>query len=147
MNPLTVCTIGFTRKSLRNFVGLLNQAEVEKVIDIRLRNTSQLAGYSKKDDLAFVLDLCGIAYEHIQDLAPTEEILNEYHKTKDWQQFEKRFHDLLEGRDPVTSTVRAASGHATVCLLCTEETPEKCHRRLVAEYLGARLPDVEVRHL
>src|SRR3989337_70832 len=94
-------TIGFTKKNLPTFIELLRGANVTKVLDIRLRNTSQLAGFAKKEDLAFVLDLCGIEYEHLPQLAPSDEVLDEYRETKDWDRFEERFRSLLDERDPV----------------------------------------------
>ncbi len=143
----TLCTIGYTRKSLRTFVELLKSANVTKLVDIRLRNTSQLAGFSKKDDLAFILDLCGIAYEHVPELAPTDELLDAYRKTKDWQEFERRYRALLQQGNPILRLEQAVDDQASVCLLCTEDRPDQCHRRLVAEYVAERMPGVEVRHL
>ena len=143
----TLCTIGFTKKNLPTFIELLRGANVTKVLDIRLRNTSQLAGFAKKEDLAFVLDLCGIEYEHLPQLAPSDEVLDEYRETKDWDRFEERFRSLLDERDPVDEIERSINGHASICLLCTEDKPEQCHRRLVAEYVAKRMPSLEVRHL
>ncbi len=143
----TLCTIGYTKKALKTFVELLKNASVTKLIDIRLRNTSQLAGFSKKDDLAFILDSCGIAYEHVPELAPTGELLDAYRSTKDWQEFERGFRALLQQRDPLLRLEQAVDGNATVCLLCTEDKPEKCHRRLIAEYIVDHMPRVKVRHL
>lgn len=147
MTMETLCTIGFTKKSLRSFVDLLKSANVTKVVDIRLRNTSQLAGFAKKDDLEFVLDLCGIAYEHVPELAPTDELLDEYHKTKDWEHYEKGYRALLQQRDPLPYLGHASGGHAKICLLCTEDKPDKCHRRLVAEYFKEHVRGVVVKHL
>lgn len=143
----TLCTIGYTKKSLRAFVDLLRSADVTKIVDIRLRNTSQLAGFAKKDDLAFTLDLCGIAYEHVPELAPTDELLDGYKKSKDWQAFERGYQRLLEERDPLRSMQRAVDGNSSVCLLCTEDKPEQCHRRLLAEYIQGNTPGVQIRHL
>lgn len=143
----TLCTIGFTKKDLPTFIELLRGANVTKLIDIRLRNTSQLAGYAKKEDLAFVLGLCGIGYEHVTELAPSEELLDEYRETKDWERFEEVFRSLLLERDPLVRFQESTDGHACICLLCTEEKPERCHRRLVAEYIAERIPGLEVKHL
>lgn len=143
----TLCTIGFTKKSLRTFVELLRSANVTKLIDIRLRNTSQLAGFAKRDDLAFVLELCGIAYEHVPELAPTDELLDEYRQTKNWQKYEQEFRSLLQQRAPLLRLERAIDGNASTCLLCTEDKPDQCHRRLVAEYVLEHIPTVQVRHL
>jgi uncharacterized protein (DUF488 family) len=143
----TLCTIGFTKKNLPEFMGRLREAGVTKLLDIRLHNTSQLAGYAKKEDLAFVLDLCKIQYEHVPDLAPEPAILDEYRKTKDWQTFELKFGQLLQERKPVELFESSVNGHSSVCLLCSEDKPDHCHRRLVAEFVQVHHPDVQVRHL
>ena len=143
----TLCTIGFTKKNLPAFIELLRGANVTKLVDIRLRNSSQLAGYAKKEDLAFVLGLCGIGYEHVTELAPSEELLDEYRKTKDWERFEASFRALLQQREPLGRIRESINGHDCICLLCSEEKPERCHRRLVAEYVVERIPGIEVAHL
>src|SRR5262249_9364723 len=132
----TVYTIGFTRKSLEQFIGLLKTAGVESVIDIRLRNTSQLAGWSKYPDFAFLLRAgFGIGYEHRPEFSPTGELLHRYKKDRYWSRFERDFKRLLRSRDSrkaATSLIRIQP----VCLLCTEPEPDRCHRRLVAEYIA-----------
>lgn len=143
----TLCTIGYTKKSLRKFIQLLKSANVTKVVDVRLRNTSQLAGFAKKDDLAFVLALCGIEYQHVPELAPTDELLDEYHASRDWDKFEVAFKALLDSRQPLQLLLSAANGHSAVCVLCTEDKPDRCHRRLLAEYVVSSSPSVAVAHL
>jgi uncharacterized protein (DUF488 family) len=144
---MVVCTIGFAKKNLRTFIEKLRAAGVKKIIDIRLHNTSQLAGYAKKDDLEYILELVGIAYEHHPELAPTEEILDGYKGKKiSWPDYEEQFGQLLTSRDPLKgSSLRKEPG--PICLLCAEDKPDHCHRRLVAEYLAGRLRGAEVRHL
>jgi uncharacterized protein (DUF488 family) len=144
---MVVCTIGFAKKNLRQFIGKLQTAGVNKVIDIRLHNTSQLAGYAKKDDLEYILGLVGIAYEHHPELAPTEEILDGYKGKKiSWTEYEKQFGKLLISRDPLkNSSFRKEPG--PICLLCAEDKPAQCHRRLVAEYFADGLQGMEIRHL
>ncbi len=94
---VTLCTIGFAKKSLRKFIGLLQDAGVTKVIDIRLHNTSQLAGYAKRDDLEFILETFGIAYEHVPELAPTEELMKSYKKgSTDWETYTVAFEETME---------------------------------------------------
>jgi uncharacterized protein (DUF488 family) len=144
---IALCTIGFTKKSLPEFIGRLRGAGVTKLVDIRLRNTSQLAGYAKREDLEFVLGLCSIQYEHQPLLAPSEDLLRDYRKTKDWQQFEDRFRSLLHERSSLPLILASIDGHRSICLLCSEDQPEHCHRRLVAEYVQEREPEIEVRHL
>ena len=143
----TLCTIGYTKKSLRKFIQLLKSANATKVVDVRLRNTSQLAGFAKKDDLAFVLALCGIEYQHVRELAPTDELLDEYHASRDWDKYEVAFKALLDSRQPLQLLLSAADGHAVVCLLCTEDQPDRCHRRLIAEYVATRNPSLVMSHL
>jgi uncharacterized protein (DUF488 family) len=144
----TVCTIGFRAKPLAEFVTLLRQAGVEAVIDVRLRNTSQLAGYTKRDDLAFLLqEGFGIAYEHHPELAPTDEIFDGYRQDGAWAAYEARFRPLLVERDAAEVGRQVLSRYRTVCLLCSEPTADHCHRRLVAEQWAEQLPTVRVVHL
>lgn len=140
-------TIGFTKKSAETFFTTLHEAGVKRLIDVRLNNVSQLAGFSKRDDLAyFARVICGIEYLHEPQLAPTQEILNAFKKNRGaWEDYERDFLALMAER-------RIESGFRPdqldrACLLCSEETPEHCHRRLVAEYLRDKWPDLEIRHL
>jgi uncharacterized protein (DUF488 family) len=141
-------TIGHNKKSLERFIHLLQESGVDAVIDIRLRNTSQLAGFAKRDDLAFLLrEGFDIEYEHRPDLAPTPEILDAYKEDKDWPAYGTAFLPLLEERDATGLGREIVSRYRRPCLLCAEPTPDHCHRRLVAEWWARRLPDVEVVHL
>jgi uncharacterized protein (DUF488 family) len=140
-------TIGFTKKSAEEFFTLLEKAGVHRVIDTRLNNTSQLAGFAKANDLQYFLKaIAGIEYVHLPDLAPTEEILDNFKKKKDsWDEYKRNFFDLMIKRciaDKATDLFRDRD-----CLLCSEDTPEHCHRRLVAEHIQKYLADVEVVHL
>lgn len=143
----TIYTIGFTRKNLRTFVNLLQSVGVKILVDIRLHNTSQLAGYAKQDDLAFICELLGIAYEHTPELAPSKEILATFKEDKDWGKYEISFRRLLEERNAKQLWENRYSELTRVCLLCSEHEPEQCHRRLVAEYLAQNLPDITIVHL
>lgn len=144
----TIYTIGYTKKSLRQFIGLLEKAGVEAVIDVRLRNTSQLAGFAKRDDLAFLLGKCfGIAYEHLVELAPTAEILDAYKKDHDWLAYEREYSQLLVEREALAIGRRLLERYQRPCLLCSEDTPDHCHRRLLAEYLAESISDLEIAHL
>lgn len=140
-------TIGFTKKSAEEFFGTLSAEGVRRVIDIRLHNTSQLAAFAKRDDLIYFLrEICGIDYVHRPDLAPTQEILHSYKKDKgSWEEFEKDFKALMERRHVETAVGPDLLDHA--CLLCSEPTPEHCHRRLVGEYLVDRFSGMELCHL
>jgi uncharacterized protein (DUF488 family) len=143
----TFYTIGFTQKSLRQFIALLQSAQVDAVIDTRLRPTSQLSGYAKANDLAFVLETFGIAYEHQPDLAPTAEILDTYRKDHDWAAYVCRFNALIDERGILTIGQGLVQRYHAPCLLCSEATADKCHRRLLAEYWVARIPQLSIVHL
>lgn len=140
-------TIGFTKKSAREFFTRLKKAGVKRVVDVRLNNVSQLAGFTKKDDLSFFLQaLYGIEYVHMPRLAPTKAILDAYKKNGgSWQEYERGFINLLEERRIEESVDPQLLNDA--CLLCSEDTAERCHRRLVAEYLRDRWDEVEIVHL
>jgi uncharacterized protein (DUF488 family) len=140
-------TIGFTQKSLRQFIGLLREAQVDGVVDIRLNNVSQLAGYAKRDDLAFVLELCGIGYLEEKRLAPTPEILDSYHRDHDWPAYETRFDALLAERPLADALAAISRRFERPCLLCAEPEPSRCHRRLVAEAFARLEPGLRVQHL
>lgn len=141
-------TIGFTKKTARQFFEILKGAGVKKLIDIRLNNRSQLAGFTKKEDLEYFLQtICGVSYHHLPLLAPTQEILDDLKKHKGtWSQYEERFQDLMRERGAIEKTDKAFF-QEPCCLLCSEATPEHCHRRIVAEALKRRWPDVEIAHL
>lgn len=145
---MEIYTIGFGRKSAREFFGALRTAGIKQLLDIRLHNTSQLAGFAKRDDLAFFLaELCGASYRHEPLLAPTEELLKTYGKRKrDWPEYESRFRALLVERRIEEKLDRALFDKPTV-VLCSEPTAERCHRRLVAEYLERQWGNLCVVHL
>ncbi len=140
-------TIGFTRKSAERFFTLLKEAQVRRVLDVRLNNRSQLAGFSKATDLEYFLRaIGGMEYRHLSELAPTQELLDTYKKRRgSWSEYERGFVELLQKRGVDQSLDRSLFDMA--CLLCTEHEPLHCHRRLVAEYLKDRWRDVDVRHL
>ncbi|MFY9779955.1 MAG: DUF488 domain-containing protein [Candidatus Baltobacteraceae bacterium] len=140
-------TIGFTKKSAETFFSLLKEAEVKRLVDVRLNNVSQLAGFTKRADLEyFAKAICGIDYVHLSELAPTADILNSYKKDKsgNWLLYEKQFIDLIRSRHIEDTPRELLDGG---CLLCSEEKPHHCHRRLVAEYLKEHWSDVEIVHL
>ena len=144
----TIYTIGFRRKPLSEFIAILRRAGVDAVIDVRLRNTSQLAGYTKRDDLAFLLrEGFDVAYEHHPELAPTREILDAYRQDEDWDAYVARFGPLLAERQAETVGREIVARYHAPCLLCAEPTAERCHRRLVAERWAAHLPHLTVVHL
>jgi len=140
-------TIGFTKKSAEKFFGLLRGSGANRLVDVRLNNVSQLAGFAKKDDLAyFVKEICGMEYVHIPELAPTQGILDEYKKNKgDWAVYEQKFLELIRKREIEKTVPRNLVEDG--CLLCSEDKPHHCHRRLVAEYLRQHWGEVEIKHL
>ena len=140
-------TIGFTKKTARRFFELLTSSGAERVVDVRLNNVSQLAGFAKKDDLAYFLkEICGIDYVHLPQLSPTQEMLDDYKKQKgDWGTYEQRFITLMKERRIEATVPKEVLAQG--CLLCSEDKPHHCHRRLVAEYLKQHWGDVDVAHL
>jgi uncharacterized protein (DUF488 family) len=143
-----VSTIGFTKTSAEGFFDRLLKAGVKKVVDVRLHNTSQLAGFAKADDLAYFLNkVGGIQYVHQPLLAPTDSMLKAYKKEKgDWRAYEERFLGLMSERQ-IESRLKPEMFDGA-CLLCSEAAPHHCHRRLVCEYLNEKWSDaLEVRHL
>ena len=145
---MRLLTIGFTKTSAESFFGRLHDADVRRVIDVRLNNTSQLAGFAKARDIAFFLKaLGGIEYCHEPLLAPSQPIFEAYRKLKgSWADFERRFLGLMEERK-IESRLDPSFFDRS-CLLCSEDKPHHCHRRLVAEYLAGRWDTpVRIAHL
>jgi uncharacterized protein (DUF488 family) len=144
---MMVFTIGFTKKTARRFFDLIRNSGAKRVVDVRLNNVSQLAGFAKKDDLAYFLkEICGVEYAHLSDLAPTQDMLDEFKKKRgDWETYQTRFLDLMKQRRVEETVSRDVITDS--CLLCSEEKPHHCHRRLVAEYLKQHWGDVEISHL
>lgn len=144
---LKIFTIGFTKKSAREFFGKLSRPGLARLIDVRLNNVSQLAGFSKRDDLLFFCEsILSIEYVHLPELAPTQEMLDSYKKNRgSWLDYEAKFLALMMERKIEEKVDRALLGGG--CLLCSEQTAEQCHRRLVAEYLQQKWGDVEIEHI
>jgi len=147
MNRVGLFTIGFTKKSAETFFGQIAKAGAQKIIDVRLSNASQLAGFSKKNDLIYFLKtICGCGYRHETLLAPTKQILEAYKKkTIGWTDYENQFNDLLRARK-AHKLVSPSELHR-VCFLCSEPAPDNCHRRLVAEYFRDHFDSISITHL
>jgi len=147
METLKLFTIGFTKKTAEDFFTLLKTAKVRRILDVRLNNVSQLAGFAKRDDLGFFLwAICKIEYHHMPLLAPTKEILDAYRKSKQgWPRYEREFLKLISDRQVEKMISKELIDHG--CLLCSEETADHCHRRLVAEYLRDQWGNVEIFHI
>ncbi len=145
---ITLYTIGFTKKSAERFFGLLRDNGVKQLVDVRINNSSQLAGFAKGKDLEFfVNEICHIPYQHIVDFAPTKELLDQWHKNEvTWTEYEEIYTKMLKDREIVKKYgVKSFDG---ACFLCSEDTPEQCHRRLLAEYMKEHSKEeVRIVHL
>jgi len=143
-----IYTIGFTKKGAAEFFGALRRAGIRRLIDVRLNNTSQLAGFAKRDNLEYFLaEICQAEYVHLPLLSPTKEILDDYKsKAITWEEYEARFLALLRERK-AEDVVDKRLFDVPAALLCSEPEPDHCHRRLAAEYLASTWGDVRVIHL
>ena len=144
---MRIATIGFAGKSARQFFRLLQEAGIRRIVDVRLHNTSQLSGFAKRDDLAwFAGELYGMEYVHESGLAPTNELLREYRQKRiNWKTYESRFLALMKERRIEFSLSKETMDNG--CLLCSEDQPHHCHRRLVAEYLDSHWGGLAITHL
>ena len=144
-----IFTIGSTRKTAEDFFELLKSEGVTKIIDVRLNNTSQLLGFAKYPDIEyFTKKILNGEYFHDKKFAPSEKILSRYKKNIiNWDDYEREFAELMNYRDIDVYIADKYAGQENYCLLCTEPTPEYCHRRLVAEKIKEVLEDVEIVHL
>lgn len=145
---MEIYSIGFTQKSAGQFFDLLKSHGIRRLLDVRLNNVSQLAGFSKRDDLAYFLrEIVGAEYRHEPMLAPTQEILDAFKKRKgSWSEYERDFNALMAEREIEQRLDRTLFDVPTV-LLCSEATPEHCHRRLVIEYLNRHWGGITAVHL
>lgn len=146
---MEIYTIGFTKRTAAEFFGALKQAGIKRLIDVRLNNTSHLAGFAKRDNLEYFLrEICGAEYVHVPLLAPTDEILDGYKdKSLSWDEYEARFRALLAERKVEQAVDRRLFDDGPAVLLCSEPQADHCHRRLVAEYLASTWGDIQVVHL
>jgi uncharacterized protein (DUF488 family) len=139
-------TIGFTKSSAESFFSRVQKSGAKSLLDVRLNNVSQLAGFAKRDDLRYFLqEICHIPYRHEPKLAPTQQMLDEYKKNRgSWEDYERKFLNLMAERriEEINRTAIEDS-----CLLCSEDKPHHCHRRLVAEYLREKWGGIEIIHL
>ena len=142
-----IFTIGYAGKDARQFFSILKQAGIKKVIDVRLYNTSQLAGFTKKQDLEYFLQtIIGAEYIHLPIMAPTKQLLNGYKKGLiSWQQYETQFKEIISQRQ-IERYIKPQDADMS-CFLCSEAKADKCHRRLVAEYLTEHWQNISIHHL
>ena len=143
---MRIFTIGFTKTTAQQFFNRLQNSGANKLIDVRLNNISQLAGFAKRDDLRFFAKrICDVDYAHMPALAPTQEMLVKYKKEKGpWGDYQAKFLQLMAARNIENMDKNAINDG---CLLCSEDKPHFCHRRLVAEYLREKWKDVNIVHL
>lgn len=143
---MKIFTIGFTKTTAQNFFERIKKAGTTRILDVRLNNVSQLSGFAKRDDLRYFADtICGVNYRHVPKLAPTKGMLDSYKKDKGpWDAYEKQFLDLMAERKIEEIDRSEFDGG---CLLCSEDKPHHCHRRLVAEYLKEKWGDIDIVHL
>lgn len=145
--PINVFTVGFTKKTAGEFFEKLRAAGIKRVVDVRLNKVSQLAGFSKRDDLEYFLkEILDVEYVEAPLLAPTQPMLDAYKKNKgSWDSYENDFLRLMEERhieDKIDPSLLAGG-----CLLCSEDTPHYCHRRLVVDYLQKRWGNLSIKHI
>lgn len=145
---MEVFTIGFTHKTAAQFFDALKQTGIRRLVDVRLNNSSQLAAFTKRNDLPYFLsEICDAQYVHQPLFAPTQEILDAYKKQKgSWQEYEARFLNLLAERR-IEQRIDPALFDVPSVLLCSEPAAQCCHRRLVLEYLQNRWGGLEIVHL
>ena len=145
---MEVYSIGFTKKTAAQFFGALKIAGIRRLLDVRLNNVSQLSGFAKREDLSFFLrELCGAEYQHEPLLAPTQEMLLDYRKKRiNWTEYEAAFHALMVERR-IDEQIPRETFRAPTVLLCSEPTADRCHRRLVLEFLQQRWSGLEITHL
>ena len=144
-----IFTIGFTKMTAEEFFTLLERSGVKLVVDVRLSVKSQLLGFTKYPDIKYFLrNLSGIDYFHDPVFAPTEPLFNRYKKNYiTWREYEREFAELMAERNADEYILKNYAARENICLLCTEVSPENCHRRLVAERIRDVLGDVEIVHL
>jgi uncharacterized protein (DUF488 family) len=140
-------TIGFTKKTARQFFELLKKNNIKKLIDVRINHASQLAGFAKGADLEyFAEEICGIKYEHIADFAPTKELLSDYQNKKiDWTEYQKIYRSIIETRKVIETYNFEDFDDA--CFLCSEPTADQCHRGILVEYFWEINPQIQIVHL
>ncbi len=145
---MTLFTIGFTKKTAKEFFELLKDNKIELLIDVRLNNQSQLAGFTKGKDLSYFLkEIAGCGYSHDLTFAPTKELLNDYKKgIASWNQYVEVFSKLIDSRKMAEHFEKKYSNYKNVVLLCSEPTADMCHRRLVAEAVSKEY-GYEIKHL
>jgi uncharacterized protein (DUF488 family) len=147
---MMIFTIGFTKKSAKQFFNLIKENNIDLLLDIRLNNKSQLAGFTKGDDLQYFLsEICHCEYKHCLEYAPSKDILDAYQKKLiTWDEYVNRYTALMNQRAEHIDFINQFANYTSICLLCSEPTPEHCHRRLIAEMIANNAPQqIEIKHI
>lgn len=141
--------MGFAQKSAKDFFELIKRNEIELLVDIRLNNKSQLAGFTKGNDLKYFLsEICGCKYQHCLEYAPTKEILDGYKNKKiTWDKYVELYNDLIMQRGDYKIFTSNFSDFQNICLLCSEPTAMQCHRRLAAEIVAEANSQIVIKHI
>ncbi|MCY7674843.1 DUF488 domain-containing protein [Bacillus safensis] len=144
-----ITTIGFAKKTLKNFLTLLKEANVTCLVDTRLNNTSQLSGFAKKNDLEYILEeFMGIKYLHRLDFAPTKEMLSDYKAKKiSWDEYKDMYINLLKERKIEDNIEDLFEENETLCFLCSEHKHDHCHRSLLVDYIKNLRGNLNIIHL
>jgi len=142
-----IYTIGTSEKSLEEFIKLLRENGITEIIDVRRKNDSQLLGFSRMRDLRYILDLHNIKYVHALEFAPSENLLKKYRKSKNWEEYVTEFNSEMQRRNLKETIEKILNSNENIALLCSEGKPDKCHRRLVAEFLRKFRPELEIVHI
>lgn len=135
--PPDLLTIGYQGCTIDQAVNVLREARVELVIDVRAVAASRKPGFSKRQ-LAAGLDENGIGYLHLRGLGtpkPGRDAVRAGHPERMVPIFMAHM-ATPEARWALAEATATASGRRC-CLLCFERDPMHCHRRLVAEMIGA----------
>ncbi len=139
-------TIGFSQKSAEEFFKILKANNIIRLIDIRLNNKSQLAGFTNVKHFAYFLKIHDIEYLHRPDMAPSKELLNGYKdKSIPWREYEVLYNEILVKRNIIENIEWDIFENSV--LLCAEPTADKCHRRLLAEYLAQHNNEIKIKHI
>jgi uncharacterized protein (DUF488 family) len=146
---MTIYTMGFTQKTAQQFFELISSKSIKLLLDIRLNNVSQLSGFTKGNDLKYFLSvICGCDYSHCIEFAPTKEILDNYKNKKIlWNEYEKQYDTLIKSRDSLNGFIEKYSKYEKICLLCSEPTAVNCHRRLLADMISNKYPQLEINNI
>lgn len=146
---MDIYTIGFTQKSAKQFFELIKKNNIQLLLDIRLNNKSQLAGFTKENDLNYFLsEICKCEYKHCPEYAPTKEILDSYKKHLiTWDEYVELYNELIKKRGDYKSFANSFNSYKHICLLCSEPTAEQCHRRLIADLIKQENPQIEITHI